>query len=79
MNLLWINKAEYMGDYRLMLTFNNGEQRIFDGKEYVHTHPVFSPLRDTSNFRNFELDGWTVSWQGGKLDISPEYLYENCV
>lgn len=74
---IWINNAEYLDDYRLLLTFNNGEQRTFDGKSYVYTHPLFASLQDKSNFRNFELDGWTVSWQNGKLDIAPEYLYEH--
>ena len=77
MNLLWINNAEYLGDYKLKLTFNNGEQRIFDADDYIHSHPLFNALKSTTAFRNFELDGWTVSWQAGALDISPEFLYEN--
>ena len=77
MNLLWVNKAEYLDGYRLLLTFNTGEQRVFDGDDYIHSHALFSPLREIDNFRNFELDGWTVSWQNGTLDLAPEFLYEN--
>ena len=77
MNLQWVNRAEYVGDYRLALTFNTGEEKVFDGKEYIRTHPLFAPLQDETKFRNFELDGWTVSWMNGALDISPEYLYCN--
>ena len=28
MNLIWINSAKYLGDYRLSLSFSNGEQRL---------------------------------------------------
>ena len=76
MDLIWINNAEYLGDYRLALSFSNGKERIVDVKDYILTHPLFSPLQDKQQFSRFQLDGWTVSWQDGKLDLAPEYLYE---
>ena len=76
MNLIWINSAKYLGDYRLSLSFSNGEQRVFDAKEFIATHPLFASLKDKQLFSQFQLDGWTVSWQDGRLDIAPEYLYE---
>ena len=76
MNLIWVNSAKYLGDYRLALSFSNGEQRVFDAKEFIASHPLFAPLQDKQLFSQFQLDGWTVSWQNGTLDIAPEYLYE---
>ncbi len=76
MNLIWINSAKYLGDYRLELFFSNGEVRVFDAKEFIASHQLFSPLKDKQLFSQFRLDGWTVSWQNGRLDIAPEYLYE---
>ena len=76
MNLIWINSAKYLGDYRLELSFSNGEVLVFDAKEFIASHPLFSPLKDKQLFSQFRLDGWTVSWQNGRLDIAPEYLYE---
>ena len=76
MNLIWINSAKYLGDYRLELSFSNGELRVFDANEFIASHPLFSPLKDKQLFSQFRLDGWTVSWQNGRLDIAPEYLYE---
>ena len=76
MNLIWINSAKYLGDYRLSLSFSNVEQRVFDAKEFIASHPLFASLQDKQLFSQFQLDGWTVSWQDGRLDISPEYLYE---
>ena len=76
MNLIWINSAKYLGDYRLELSFSNGEVRVFDAKEFIASHPLFASLQDKQLFSQFQLDGWTVSWQNGRLDIAPEYLYE---
>lgn len=76
MQLIWINSAKYLGDYRLSLSFSNGDEKVFDAKDYICTHPIFGVLKDKKLFSEFNLDGWTVSWQDGKLDIAPEYLYE---
>lgn len=76
LNLIWIASAKYLGDYRLQLTFNDGAVKVFDGKEMV-TKPLYQALQSHKVFQQFELDGWTVSWEHGKIDIAPEYLYEH--
>lgn len=76
MELVWITNAKYLGEYRLELTFSNGTIKVFDAKDFIASHPLFSPLKDKQLFTEFKLDGWTVSWQNGRLDIAPEYLYE---
>lgn len=60
----------------MLLSFSNGEERIFDAKDFIASHPLFGTLKDKQAFSHFQLDGWTVSWQNGTLDIAPEYLYE---
>ncbi|MBQ9602983.1 MAG: DUF2442 domain-containing protein [Paludibacteraceae bacterium] len=74
MNLVWINSAKYLGEYCLELTFSNGKVKVFNAKDYIASHPLFAALQDQKTFSQFELDGWTVSWLNGKLDIAPEYL-----
>ncbi|MBR1823632.1 MAG: DUF2442 domain-containing protein, partial [Ruminococcus sp.] len=39
-------------------------------------HKFSQNLIDKHLFSQYQLDGWTVSWQNGRLDIAPEYLYE---
>lgn len=75
MNVIWIISAEYVGEYRLRLTFNDGVVKIFDAKELI-LKPLYKSLQSLDVFQKFELDGWTVSWDNGKIDIAPEYLYE---
>ncbi|MCF0200916.1 MAG: DUF2442 domain-containing protein [Bacteroidales bacterium] len=74
MELVWITDAVYDGDYRLLLTFNDGRQGLVDLENYTCRSP-FEPLRDSTVFRNFQLNGWTVSWLDGSIDIAPESLY----
>ena len=37
---------------------------------------ISKPLRDKAVFDRFDLDGWTVCWLDGTIDIAPEHLYE---
>ena len=77
--LIWITKAELLADYVLNLTFNDGSTKTFDFETYIKQNDMFKPLKDKKLFNNFKLDGWTISWLNGTIDIAPEYLYENSI
>ena len=64
-------------DYILLLTFENGEKRIFDLSKYLD-HGVFSELRDTNIFKSVKIAFDSIEWSNG-VDIEPEELYENSV
>lgn len=69
-----VTKAEYVDGYRLLLLFNNGEQKIVDlGNSLRGT--VFAPLKDIDYFKRFSIKFNTVEWENG-ADFAPEYLYE---
>lgn len=74
--LKWVIAAKALDEYRLYLTFNDGSERIFDCLPLIEKYKIFAPLRDKDVFASFTLDGWTVSWLDGTLDIAPEHLYE---
>jgi hypothetical protein len=67
--------AEYLHDYTVKLTFDNGQQKIADCQQWLKG-TVFEPLKDKNYFKTFFLDGWTIAWSNG-ADIAPETLYEN--
>ena len=74
--MLEVNKAEYMGDYVINLSFNNGrsgavnlEQPLFSDKR-----AAFAVLRDKSEFRKFKVEHSTLVW-GDKFDLAAEYLF----
>ena len=67
-------RAEYRGDYKIHLMFNDGVESTIDFTQWLHG-PVFEPLKDIGYFQRFFLDGGTVGWPNG-ADIAPETLYE---
>ena len=75
--LKWVTSAKPLDNYILSLTFNDGSHKLFDCKELIENNVVFKPLKDKTVFNNLKLDGWTVSWNNGTIDIAPEYLYDN--
>ena len=74
--MLQIVAADRLGDYRLMVTFNDGAKRIFDGHSLLNG-PVFAPLADEKVFNDYALDYETLTWLNGEVDIAPEFVYEH--
>jgi hypothetical protein len=67
-------RAEYRGEYRIHVTFQDGVESTIDFALWLHG-PVFEPLKEQAEFQRFFLDGGTVAWPNG-ADIAPETLYE---
>ncbi len=67
-------RAEYRGEYRIYLEFNDGVKNTVDFAQWLDG-PVFEPLKTPQYFQRFFLDGGTVAWPNG-ADVAPETLYE---
>ncbi|MBQ7773300.1 MAG: DUF2442 domain-containing protein [Bacteroidales bacterium] len=77
MNLVWIVDAKIVDGYVMCLTFNDGCRRLYDFRLLLNgDNPLYLPLKDMAVFRKVTLDGWTVTWQDGSIDVAPEFLYE---
>ncbi len=75
----YVQKAEYVHDYLLSLTFQTGEVKQFDMAPYIENDSlVFRPLKQPDIFKMFVVDGGTVSWITG-ADMAPERLYNEGV
>ena len=73
--LMKISKVKPLDNMMLLLTFNSGEQRLYDASQLLE-YPVFH-LKDKEVFSHPEIDHGVVTWLDGELDISPESMYEN--
>ena len=71
---LEVSKASYLGDYRILLTFNNNERKVVDLQNELNGI-VYEPLRQLDYFKNFQIKYNTIEWENG-ADYAPEYLYE---
>ncbi len=60
-------------DYKLIITFNNGEKRIYDMKENLK-FKFYEKLKNKEVFKNVKIDGINIQWITGE-DIAPEELY----
>ncbi len=65
--------ADYLGGFRIRLTFNDLSKGTVDFRPWLDG-PIFESLKDPAHFREFFVDGGTVSWPNG-ADIAPETLY----
>ena len=75
--ILAVIAAEYVGEYTLRLTFNNGESRDVDFTPLMQKG-ICKKLQDMKYFRSFKLDPFTVDWND-EIGFAPEYLYENSI
>ena len=72
---LHVKNAEYIGDYKVKVTFNDGRTGVADLSSALKG-PVFEALQDKSLFSKFKVDEEleTIVWPNG-ADIAPEYIY----
>lgn len=71
--LLDVVKVETENDYKLTLTFENGEIREFDCKPILKDKP-FDSIANIFIFRQARVEYGTVVWPN-EVDIAPETLY----
>ena len=71
-----IKKAIPLEDYRLKVTFDTGEEGIFDMKGWLKGR-IFSKLKDKEIFNHVAIDeiAGTVFWTDG-IDLCPDVVYE---
>lgn len=68
--------AAYVGKFKLLVEFENGELRIADFKDYKKRNlGDFSDLKDEEYFKNFFIRDGDLQWPNG-WDVAPDYLYD---
>jgi len=71
-----LKEAEYRGNYRIWLKFEDGVEGEIDLENELWGE-VFEPLKQPTLFAQFKLNGelGTVVWPNG-ADFAPEFLYK---
>lgn len=72
--MLRIIDVDYIQDYQLLITFNDGSRKRVDLKPYL-IGEVFGELLDPNKFIQYGLTPVTIEWVNG-ADLAPEFLYE---
>jgi len=72
----FVKQVEYISDYKLVLTFEDGGLRLVDLAHELDGE-IFEPLKNVNYFKtvsvNPDLD--TIAWDNG-ADMAPEFLYD---
>lgn len=74
--LLEITHAEYLGDHKVHLSFNDGRTGVADLYALIDPKPLslFSVFADETFVKQFSLEHGTLCWPGER-DVAAEYLY----
>lgn len=70
--------VRYLSDYKLEITFSDGEKGIVDWSEKLAKAKrggIFEPLKAPDYFAQVELREGTIRWPNG-ADVCPDMLYE---
>lgn len=62
-------------EYKLLLKFENGEEKIFDCSKYLEIGK-FKELKNKKEFENIRVSFDSIEWGNG-LDLDPEILYRD--
>jgi hypothetical protein len=60
--------------YKVLLTFTNGEKKVFDAAPYLE-FGVFSALKDPVFFAQVRPCMGTITWPN-EIDLCPDTLYQ---
>jgi hypothetical protein len=71
---MYLKEVKPQDNYLLLLTFENGEKRLFDVKPYLHLG-IFQELKDERLFKTVRKSFDTIEWEN-EADFDPEFLYE---
>ena len=77
--ILHVVSAEYAGDYKIKVKFNDSTSGIADFKETIYTDhlDIIRELKDLKKFRDFTVEAFTIVWGNG-LDLAPEFIKSLC-
>ena len=70
-----LTHVEPRSNHTLLLTFENGEKRLYDFKPELEL-PVFAPLKNIGLFMQAKKHSYAVVWNDA-IDIASEALYYN--
>lgn len=74
---LAVKEVKPIDNYKLILTFENNEVRLFDMNPYLDKG-IFQELKNENIFNAVKVSFDSIEWPN-EADIDPETLYEDSV
>ena len=73
-----LSAVKPLSNYRLKMTFINGDTLTVDKRATIFAKPGLAPLRDPAAFAKAQIvpgEGWTVEWAGFDIQIGADTLW----
>ena len=79
--IIKIEKASYLGGYKIKLTFNDKSEQSIDFYPFLSNslNPLIRKYLDEKKFREYELDSGDLEWNDYDLCFPIADLYENTI
>ncbi|PKP44269.1 MAG: DUF2442 domain-containing protein [Bacteroidetes bacterium HGW-Bacteroidetes-13] len=76
-NPITVERAKYIGDFAIRITFNDGTQKLVDFKSFLTTsqHPSIKKYLDEHLFINFKIVDGNLNWYDYDMIFPVENLY----
>jgi hypothetical protein len=68
--------AAYLGNYKILVEFENGELRIIDCSKWLQEDlKSFNDIKREDYFKQFFIKDGILQWPN-EYDVAPDYLYD---
>ena len=76
-----VSSANYIGDYAIRISFNDGNEKLVDFKPFLTKsfHPSISKYLNESLFKQFEISNGNLNWNDYDLIFPIHDLYEGVI
>ena len=74
-NDLKVTDIKIISELCMLVTFSNGEKKIFDAK-YLINYPAYKKLEDFEVFKKAYIENGIIIWDNGSIDIAPNTVYQ---
>ena len=77
-DIIEVISANYIGDYAIRVSFNDGTVRLIDFKPFLSKslHPSIKKYQDKNLFRQFKIASGNINWNDFDLIFPIEDLYK---
>ncbi len=73
--MMKVSDIKILPDRIMILTFSNGEKRLFDSS--ILQEGIYERLKDDAVFNSASIEHGVVIWENGAIDCAPEFMYKN--
>ena len=76
-----INRADYLGDYKIRFVFSDGEIRTIDFADFLASakNPMTKKYLDKNEFKSFKIEFGDIAWNDYEMCFPIWDLYEGKV